>query len=296
MSARDRELAAMIIRSDGYRKTIGAVDGEKVAAELRGERRPRPANLLAQVAVELIRRGQTTVPSQSAELATIWKRDGVFTRTLSSFHGELRAAARAAGFSWVAVQLDHTPYVEANERELELIGAELRATGWLIVGWATYGDGTPPLPDAIRHAGIARRLGLSGWIANGESWAEGEHRWKSSAYVAGWREAGAPCPIAVSCLSSTTSQWAREFDYGAWLGLPGCAVMPQVYAASDPAYTLRNCIETMGRGGVPVGRLAPTFNVIGGGGPFGAYREWRGPRSIYTGDDSTVDTWKELAR
>lgn len=296
MSDRDRELAEKIVSSDGYRKTVGRLDGEKVAAELRGERRPKPVNLLAQVAVELIRRGQTTIPSQAAQIATIWKRDGVFVRTLSSFYGELRSAARAAGFQWVAVQLDHTPYAETNERELELIGAELRATGWLIAGWATYGDGTPPLADGIRHANIARRLGLSGWIANGEAWAEGADRYKSAAYVVGWREAGAPCPIAVSCLSSTTSQWRRDFDYAPWLALPGCAVMPQMYAASDPGYTLVNCLMTMARANVPEGRLAPTFNVIGGDGPFAEYRKWIGPRSIYTGDDSTVATWKAVAR
>jgi hypothetical protein len=97
-------------------------------------------------------------------------------------------------------------------------------------------------------------------------------------------------------LSSDNPNFARGFDYDSWLELPGVAVMPQVYGASHPAYTVTNAVSTMQNGGVPRNRLNLTFDVIGGAGPFANYRTWAGPRSIWTGDDSTVSTWAALAR
>lgn len=293
------DIAARLTTRVGYKTTVGATDKSKVEAELRGERRPYPSAGLAQDIVDLARMDPpagTPPPIPALAIDPLWARDGVFVRSLSSFHGTLRAAARVAGFSAIYVQLDHSADAPGNVRELGLIGASLRADGWKLAGWSTYGQGTDPNTDGHRHALIRRELDthLDGWVANGEAWAEDAGYGKTTAWLQGWRAGGGFGPIAVSCLSSDNPNFARAFDYPSWLAVPGSAVMPQVYGASHPAYTVTNAVSTMANGGVPRNRLALTFDVIGGAGPFANYRTWTGPRSLWTGDDSTVETWRAL--
>lgn len=298
-----RDALAQLFQSGPYREWAAryTVDARKVALEFDGQRRPSAGSEYGRALVNICRAHPPMVEPAPSPLNALWQRDLVFTRTLSSFTGVLRDAARANGFSVVLVQLDHVGYAEANRAELAAIGPGLRAQGWKICGWATYGyEDTNVSHDAradgARHAAIRRELGLDGWVANGELWAEGGRAWKTAAYLDGWRLGGGTGPLAVSCLSSTVSGWAREFDYGSWLAVPGAAIMPQVYGASDPGYTVANCLDTLGRGRVPADRLALTFDVKQGSGPFADYRTWGGPRSVYTGDDSTTSTWAALRR
>ena len=72
--------------------------------------------------------------------------------------------------------------------------------------------------------------------------------------------------------------------------------MPQVYGATWPAYTVVNCLATMENGGVPRDRLALTFDVVNGMGPFSDYKTWPGPRSVYAGDDANGESFYSLAR
>lgn len=276
-------------------------DAGKVKAELLGERRPTASSALAKNLIRLARLDPpkvSTPPPPTSALDPLWMRDGVFVRSLSSFHGDLRDAARAAGFSVIYVQLDHSGDVDGNRHELSLIGDKLISQGWKIAGWSTYGQGSDPHLDGLRHAQIRRELDrwLDGWIANGESWAENADMGKSGTWIEAWGQGGGFGPVAVSCLSSDNPNWARAFDYASWLALPGAAIMPQVYGASYPAYTVGNATSTMANGGVARNRLNLTFDVIQGAGPFANYRTWAGPRSIWTGDDSTTSTWAALAR
>lgn len=275
---------------------VSPTDARKVELELAGQRRPTAGSAYARELIGLARLDPPGITPPTPTLAEVWRRDGVFVRVLSNFHGDLRQAARAARFSWLAIQLDHSPYAAANEQELAAIGTALRGQGWTLTGWGTAGQGTDPADDARRHATIVRKLGLAGWIANLELWAEATDIWKTGSYLRAWNDTGAPCPLAVSCMSSTTPNWARNFDYPSWLAQPGAAVMPQVYGASNPAYTVANGVATMGKGGVPTDRLALTFDIIAGQGPFADYSTWPGPRSVYAGEDTTVATWKQLAR
>lgn len=293
------DIAVEITRTVAYKTTVGPIDKSKVDAELRGERRPTCSSRLGQQIVRLARMDPppgTPPPIPQSAIDPLWARDGVFVRSLSSFHGDLRGAARAAGFSVIYVQLDHAATVEGNVNELGLIGPTLRASGWAIAGWATYGQGTDAAADGLRQAGIRRQLGLDGWVANGESWAEAAGYGKTAAWLQGWLQGGGVGPLAVSCLSSDNPNWARAFDYPSWLAIPGAAVMPQVYGASYPAYTVTNAVSTMQNGGVPRNRLALSFNIIDGAGPFADYRTWPGPRSIFAGEDTRLETWAALAR
>lgn len=293
------DIAANITRTVGYKTTVGPTDKAKVDAELRGERRTACSSLMGQSVVRLARMDPpagTPPPIPASALDALWMRDGVFVRSLSSFYGDLRDAARASGFSCIYVQLDHAADAEGNINEIASIGAELRAKGWAIVGWSTYGQGTDPVADGVRHAQTKRNLALDGWVANGEAWAEDAGYSKTAGWLAGWRQGGGAGPVAVSCLSSDNPNFARLFDYPSWLAIPGAAIMPQVYGASYPAYTVTNAVSTMANGGVPRNRLALTFDVIQGAGPFANYRTWTGPRSVWTGDDSTADTWAALRR
>lgn len=276
-------------------------DLAKCDAELLGERRPTAGSNFARGFVRLARLDPPKVsipPPPTAAIDPLWKRDGVFVRSLSSFHGELRDAAWEAGFTVIYVQLDHSADVEGNRNELALIGASLRAKGWRLAGWATGGQGTDPAVDGGRQAQIRKDLDehLDGWVANLETWAEGVDKWKSGAWLEAWRNSGGFGPLAVSCMSSDNPNFARDFHYAPWLSIPGVAVMPQVYGASHPAYTVYNGVATMLNGGVPQNRLALTFDVIAGAGPFANYKTWTGPRSVWTGDDSTVATWAALKR
>lgn len=294
-------IATAITKTLGYRTTVGPTDKAKVSAELRGEQRRKPGSSLAWQVVRLARMDPppgTPPPIPVSALDALWRLDGVFVRSLSSFTGILRDAAHAAGFRAIYVQLDHSADVPGNTAELASIGPGLRAAGWRIAGWSTYGQGTDAGRDGRRHAQIRHDLDalLDGWVANGETWAEAGGYGKTQAWLDGWRAGGGFGPLAISCMSSTTPNWARSFDYASWLAIPGAAIMPQIYGASDPAYTVANGVATMQNGGVARNRLAPTFNVIQGTGPFADYRTWAGPRSIWTGDDSRPETWVALAR
>jgi hypothetical protein len=282
-------------------KVLPTSEKNKAFLALEGGNPPTPSSRLVKDIVRLAKMDPpagTPPPIPVSALDPLWARDGVFVRSLSSFHGQLRSAARAAGFSAIYIQLDHSADVAGNIRELNAIGADLIGNGWRLAGWSTYGQGTDPKVDGRNHAQIRRDLAiyLDGWIGNGETWAEDAGFSKSSAYIQAWRENGGFGPLAVSCMSSDNPNWARSFDYPSWLSIPGAAIMPQVYGASFPAYTVINGVSTMANGGVPRNRLALTFDVINGSGPFANYRTWAGPRSIWTGDDSTVDTWAALDR
>lgn len=294
------DIAVDLTKTVGYKTTVGPTDKAKVEAELLGIRKPTAGSRFAQDIVRLARMDppKPPPPNPASSLSPLWQRDGVFVRSLSSFHGALRDAARAAGFSVIYVQLDHSSDVDGNINELRLIGDSLIQKGWSFAGWSTYGQGTDPLTDGRNHAAIRRSLDhwLDGWVANGEVWAENAGYYKSGQFLKGWNEGGGFGPIGVSCMSSDNPNYARSFDYPSWLGIPGAAIMPQIYGASYPAYTVQNGVSTMANGGVNRNRLAPTFNVIDGAGPFADYRTWAGPRSIWTGEDSTVETWKALRR
>jgi hypothetical protein len=265
-------------------------DATKVRYEMAGVRRPRCSSKFGRAIQVLARQHPATPPVPSgSQPAAIWRQSGVFTRALSSFSGALRDPAKAAGFKWVAAHLDHTAYAGANEQEIPVFQRD----GWTVVGWATFGQGSDPYEDGRRHAGIVKRLGLPGWIANGEAWAENEQAWKSSAWWDGWSDAGGTGPVALSCLSSTTGEYARPFDFGPWVAR-GCMVMPQVYGATIPQYTVDAMKGSFSRSVVPPELLAPTFDLIAGEGPFADYRTWKGPRSIWTGDDSKPSSWPRL--
>lgn len=278
------------------------IDDRKITLELDGQRRPTADSPYARILIRDIRsvtKPQALAPSPSSPLASIWQADGVFTRSLSSFFGEKRKAARAAGFKVMYVHLDHTDLSTANRNEMGLLDAERRATGWLgWVGWATYGQGTDAEQDGLRAASTAAELGLAGWKANGEAWAEGADSGKTGAFLAAWKRAGAPCPLGWSVLSSDTSSFARSFDYVAALSAEGADIDLQVYGATNANYTVEAGLGMLRKATVPVGRTAMTFDVKAGSGdgPFGDYRTWPGPRRLWTGDDATADTFSRLAR
>lgn len=300
MSAEGRSALQQLFSSLPYQTwaLTSPKDATKVSYEYVGIRRPQAGSNYARSIIRICRENPPDVVDPVPTLSEVWRRDGVFVRVLSNFPGDMRTAARNAKFSWLAIQLDHTPYQGANETELAHIGLQLRQQGWTVVGWGTAGQGTDPAEDARRQAHTVQRLGLKGWVANIETWGESVDIWKSGSYLRAWNEAGAPCPLAVSCMSSTTPNFAREFDYPTWLAHQGAAVMPQCYGATNNAYTVHNCVETMAKGGVPADRLALTFDVRAGNGtgPFVDYKTWAGPRSVYTGDDSTAATWAGIAR
>ena len=102
-------------------------DDRKITLELDGQRRPTADSPYARILIRDIRsatKPQLLAPSPSSPLADIWQADGVFTRSLSSFHGEKRKAARAAGFKVIYVQLDHTDLAGANRNEMRLLAGE----------------------------------------------------------------------------------------------------------------------------------------------------------------------------
>jgi hypothetical protein len=297
-----------------YRTKAGAyphrTDHNKLVKTLAGMRTTSPSSALAKGLWLLLKQpvsppdpgdpvppkpGDPVWPPNVGTIAAVWAKGVVFTRTLSSFSGQVRAEAFANGFVVTAVQLDGAYYVPDNEQELELLRAELSMGNRQIVGWATYGQGAEsPFDEGVRHSKIAIAKKLTGWIANGEAWAEAANIWKSGAWIDGWFAGGAGggIPVACSCLSSPTPDWGREFDYQSWIErLPGSAIMPQVYGASISAYTVYNAEQTLKRMHVPKNRVNLTFDVINGQGPFSDYKTWPQSRGVWTGDDARVGTF-----
>jgi len=288
-------------------------DHNKLLKRLEGKPTTAPSSLLAQGLGGLLYQpvepppapddpppgpGAPVWPPDKGTLSPLLAQDIVFTRSLSSFYGTLRAAARQKGWAGLAIQFDHAYYTDENKAELGRIRSRLVAEGWTIGGWSVYGyDNVDPYQDGLRHSRMAIDFDLKFWIANGEAWAESANIGKSNAWIDGWIAGGSGggIPVAVSCLSSNTDGWAREFDYAAFIDrLPGSGVFPQVYGATYDSYTVHNALETLKRGKVPKNRVGLTFDVINGQGPFGDYVTWTGPRQLWTGDDSTVETFAGL--
>jgi len=229
--------------------------------------------------------------------AALWQQDGVFCVGLSSFHGELRAAARAQGFSWLAPILLHDPTAEPNRNELIATGTALRGEGWSLCGWGTFGQGGKADDDARAAAELVTTLGLDGWIANGEAWAEQEFFDRSKLFVDAWKATGCGKPLAVSCLSSDTADFPRVFDYATWVGI-GAGVMPQVYGNEHPGFTVAACLGNLKTGGiVPKHLLNLTFGTYGDHpAPHADYATWAGPRTVYTGESTPAEDWAKLRR
>lgn len=227
-------------------------------------------------------------PAEVFKPSEVWTRSGVFTRSLSSFYGEKREAADRAGYDAVAVHVDGD-LAPANMEELYKLRGEFARLGWKVVGWAVYGYGPEdPVAEGYRHASIVDRHGLDGFMPNGESWAEFDQKFKSALWMQGWKrywqEKGQPLPpVMVSCLSSTTGLFPREFDYKPFLDYPGAMISPQVYSASHAAYTYSAMLQSMQAAGVSKSRLIPTWDVIEAQ-PMPDYPKVL-PRWLYTGDD-----------
>lgn len=299
MSAAGREGLARIFGSGTYvswaAKLGNLIDARKLAAEYAGTRKNTCGDPFAQGIQILCRENPPTPTPPVSALAGIWRRDAAFTEGgLSNFNGPSRERAFTLGWTAVYVQLLHTTYAAANEAEMALS----QWAKWEKVGWGTYGQGSDPLQDGRDAAAICRRLPtLRGWKANGETWAEGEGRWKTEAFLRGWNEGGAPVPLGWSVNSSDTASSPRQYDYATALSVPGADIDPQVYGADHPQLTVGACLGNLALIPVPVDRTTMSFSILASGsGPFPDYRTWPGPRRLWRPDSATVATWEALRR
>lgn len=227
----------------------------------------------------------------------LWKKDLVYTTNLSAWDGPRRTAAWNQGFRVVAVLADEVadPAAAANLNELALIGNSLRTQGWSIVGWAAnYND---PEQGVFRARNLIQQYGFDGWIVNGESWWEGQFTYLGDRFISAWNSEGIGKPLALSCLSSTTPNYARDFNFAPWVQ-SRISIQPQVYGNADPGYTVYNCIETMKKSSVPLSLLNLTLGVYYAGMPipWDDYRTWAGSRSIYIGERLDAGDYVNLAR
>lgn len=305
MSAAGRAYLQQIFNSAYYKAWAIAtkgnrIDASKIQRRFAGEYTTKPGSGYAQGIWGLCGENPPATvppppppPPPPSQLALVWQLDALFTVSASSFAGGARAQAKALGWRAVYFQLMHSVYAAANEAEISVFQRD----GWSIVGWSTYGQGSDPYQDGLSAAQKAARLGLAGWKANGEAWAEGGDAWKTGAFVNGWRDGGAPCPLGWSLLSSDTNQFARNFDYGAALAVVGADIDIQVYGATHPTYTVDAGLGMLAKAGVPLSRTAMTFDVTAAGsGPFANYRSWAGPRRIWVGDYCTPSTFQAMVR
>lgn len=314
MSAAGREGLTRIFGSPTYltwaSRLGNVIDARKLALEFQGTRRPTAGDPFARGLQILCREnpplGPGPVPPPDPDpdpdppppsagvLDPLWKRDAVYTVALSSFSGTVRNEAKRQGYSAVYVQLLHPAAPDANN-ELEI--PVFRKEGWVVCGWGTYGQGSDPEKDGRDAALLVKRLGLAGWKANGEAWAENEHSWKTEAFLIGWHAENPGKPLGWSVLSSDTANFARGYAYGVALSVPGADIDIQVYGSTHPTYTVGAGLGMLAKANVPVARTAMTFDVNAEGfGPFADYRTWQGPRRVWTGDVSRVGTFQQLSR
>lgn len=245
--------------------------------------------------------GGVVPPTTASSLDPLWKHDVVMNVGLSAFHDPGRSQARGLGWSIIMPQLHNAEGAQANRQELDLLRDRLTAAGWIIGGWGTAGQDTDPAKDAREQAEIVKGCGLAAWYVNMEAWAEGPNRGKARAYADAWVEAGAPCPLGCSCLSSDTDRYARDFDYEAFLSIEGTSIAPQCYGNVNPGYTWQAAVGMLKRAGVPIDRVTPTFGTYVDEAaklpvPFEEYVTWPGPRGAYVGERMPVGGWNRIAR
>jgi len=118
-----------------------------------------------------------------------------------------------------------------------------------------------------------------------------EYYQNKNAWIKEWVTLGSPCPLLLSCLSSQTPYYARDFNYDPFLEI-GAAVGPQTYGDEHPAYTVYNMVETMKHGGVPEELLAPTFGATHDPVPYADYNTWTGARGAWIGGQ--IKNWSVL--
>jgi hypothetical protein len=204
----------------------------------------------------------------------------VFAGVLSNFDGVARGRAWEKGYRTILVQLgDGSATAALNTTELLNAGAAYRAEGWRLAGWNACQDGQPEA-NAQRAALEVYTHGLDGWMSNWEAWGEGLNKALATRWTVEWRRAGCPVPLGLSCLSSETPNYARDFDYAPWVAL-NAAICAQVYGDYYPAYTVANMKATMKRGGVPPELLAPTFGAVGPYDAYADYTTWLFSRGIW---------------
>jgi len=279
------------------------IDASKIARKFEGINTPKCASGYGQGLWELCAQNPPAgvpvpPPPPGPGLAAVWMLDAAFTNGgLSNFAGAARQRAWDTGWRAVYIQLTHIAQaqIDANITEMRLP----QWAGWTKVGWGTYGQGSDPEQDGRTAAAAVQQLGLAGWKANGEAWAESQYAWKTAAFVKGWVEGGAPGPLGWSVLSSDTANFAREFDYNTALAVAGADIDLQVYGATVPTYTVGAGLGMLSKvvPPVPVGRTTMTFDVNGDGtGPFPDYRSWAGPRRLWNVGNATVATFDALVR
>lgn len=238
----------------------------------------------------------TVVPGFGPSVSPVWRQSGVMVRRLSSFTGTLRDAADRAGIRSIAIQLANTPDAQANRDELQRLRPELFRRGWQILGWGTFGQGTGARQDGEEARAYSRELSLEGWLANGEAWVEGSQRFKSADFVAGFSVWGTRAvPLALVCESSVTGNYARDLDFQPFMDYYGAAIIPEVYCASDPRFTLPAMRASFRRAaGVRLERVVPCCNVVKGAPLPTRYARWRGPRWVYAGEDTLAEQWPRI--
>lgn len=277
------------------------VDASKVLRKFQGTNTPKPSSGYALGLWGLCAQnppsGVPVPPAPPAtNVAAVWRLDAAFSNGgLSNFAGAARQRAWDTGWRAVYVQLMHIAQsqIDANIAEMQRSNWNL----WTKVGWSTYGQGTDPEQDGKDAAALCKRLGLVAWKANGEAWAEAQYAWKTSAFLKGWVEGGAPCPLGWSVLSSDTANFAREYDYPTALSVVGADIDIQVYGATVPTYTVGAGLGMLAKAHVPVSRTTMSFDVTDTGiGPFPDYRTWDGPRRLWNCGNATVQTFDQLAR
>jgi hypothetical protein len=232
-------------------------------------------------------------------VAQVWRLDAAFSNGgLSNFAGAVRQHAWDLGWRACYVQLLNIAQgqIDANIEEMQ----KSQWNQWTKPGWGTYGQGTDPEQDGREAAALCKKLGLPAWKANGEAWAEQNYAWKTAAFLKGWVEGGAPCPLGWSVLSSDTANFAREFDYATAMSVAGADIDLQVYGATAPGYTVGAGLGMLARVRpvpVPVSRTTMSFDCTNTGqGPFPDYRTWPGPRRLWNCGNASVATFDALAR
>ncbi len=305
MSDAGRVALTKVFNSSPYKtwavQTANKVDASKVARKFDGVNTPKPSSGYAQGLWELCAQNPPSgvpvppVPPATA-VAAVWRQDAAFSNGgLSNFAGTARDRALQLGWTAVYIQLMHISQAQIDANIAEMQRSNWSA--WTKIGWSTYGQGTDPEQDGKAAASLCKQLHLSGWKANGEAWAEQQYAWKTAAFLKGWVEGGAPCPLGWSVLSSDTANFAREFDYATALSVAGADIDIQVYGATVPTYTVGAGLGMLSKAKVPVSRTTMSFDCTDTGtGPFGDYRTWSGPRRLWNCGNATVQTFDALAR
>jgi hypothetical protein len=244
--------------------------------------------------------------------AAIFDTPGIFIDQPQNFSDDQARAARAAGFTWIAMQGAQADGAGTPARRDDFTPewvAKMKSLGFQVGVWNVLGS--KPVEDARLAAARIQENDLDFFIADAEAAHKGDTGGdpaNSRAFTEEFRRLQPDTALALSSyaaanapnlLGSVTDPHAGPMDYQAWYEA-GAVFMPQVYPGEfGSVYSLANTLDHADRAGWDASRVKPTLGFHRGETPE-TYADLAAAGtngfSVYLGENITDSSyWQRMA-